>query len=574
MAKTVQEALDDPSFKTLSPEVQRAVLGKLGVSPDVQQKVLLHLGTVKSKAQEQYDAYLKSGQPTSERREPGKGTPATFMTRASHRVAENLRPIGHPMELATDISRSIAEGKKHTAKENLIATGKGLIEPFTDPAKLTGDVITGAMFGAAAGEPSTGTRKPTARTVAPEVRTGLTPEQHTAYSEALDRANRDHATALSDYADKESRRQAQWAEKAYGAKKSESDQVAAASKRQVLDRGSMEYANRTLQNIRDTHQTVRSRLDSRWHDFRQQMSGATVDKTNLYRTIADARARLQGAPADLKQFTDFVRTMGIEVNDAGEITIPEGQTIEMPLDTARVHSTAIGEKLAQGDLPGNVYQALKEAKTGIETQIEGVADQYGMGDTYRGLKRDWSKYMQDWNDMRAVGTGKGSVLARALRVPSPEYLRPLLTGKGGDLLLQDLGQYRDAGANPSLAQNTRQLATKAKGIKAGPARAMPSSYEPLAPPKLREVPVPKPKPPSLRTAPRGAKIAGRLTGKLVGGAIGTAAGHPFLGYAAGGEIGGELVERFYRERPRPPLPPGFELPAEATGTMTILPPED
>src|SRR4029077_10376193 len=150
----------------------------------------------------------------------------------------------------------------------------------------------------------------------------LTPEQHARYSESLDKANRDwqttyseqldkanreHSQALIDHAEKESRNRAKWAEKAYGAKKSEADKIAASNRKQLLDRASDEYTRLAQDNIRDTHNMVRGRLDARWEDFRQQMASSGVDSTEVYGVANEAQDNLRGATDSLKQFNDVIR---------------------------------------------------------------------------------------------------------------------------------------------------------------------------------------------------------------------------------------------------------------------------
>jgi hypothetical protein len=581
--KTVQDALNDPSFKTLAPDVQRAVLTKLGVGHDTAEKVLLRFSThTATAAAATVDKYLASGQPTSVQREPGKGAPASFLTRMGKRIAGNIRTGMDPEAF----SESLIQARKemppggYLSKEGLARMYQGLKQTYRDPANIAGDVTTAYIAHEAGGgerpggpaSASTDTGLPwwKRRVTAPEApETTITPEQRVAYSEALDKANRTHAQALTDYAETEARNVAESARKKLGVRKSEADAIAAGNKKQILERASDEYARLAQENIRSTHQTERARLDSRWHTFwGKKMKGATVPKTDLFNTIQDARAKLAGAPADLKQFNDLIRTMGIEVGEEGQITVMEkGVSVEMPVKQAHVHSSAIGDRLAAGDLPGNVYQALKTAKEGIEGSIERVADQYGQGDTYRALKRDWSRYMHAWNDMRPVATGKGSVLARALRAPNPTFLRPLLTGKGGDLLLEDLGKYRDAGSRPELAQQSRVLANRAQSIKAPSVRSMPPGYEPGPMPQLKEVPIPKPGAAGAvkgKPTPRMLKAIGRVGGKI--GGVALFPHHPLRGMVIGGEVGGEMTDRLYQKMQAPrnralaPVPPDLELP--------------
>jgi hypothetical protein len=490
--------------------------------------------------------------------------------------------VGKFMEPWGDSFPARVAGAATAAPRALYRAGKAMGEEYVkDPAKLVGDIGAALVLGkasegvlpeeASAAE-RTGARTTEMETVAahdtvvpePLRRAPFTAEQQVKYTEALDKATREHATNLAEYADKEASRRASWVRKAYGAKQSEAAQVAAAAKRQVLDRGSEEYAVRAQQNIRATHQTVRSRLDSRWHQFRESMNGAEVSKVEVYNIIREARDRLRGSPADLKQFNDLAREIGISVTEDGTIEVPAGEVMEMPIETVRVHSTAIGNKLAAGGLPGNVYQALKQAKTGIEEGIiEPAAESRGQGEAYRALKHDWSQYMSDWNDMSSVATAEGSPLARALRAPDVQHIRPIINGINGDMLLERLGKYRGAGSQPSWAQQSRSLFNKAKVIKAGPVKAMPPEYEPLPVPQLKEVPLPKPpKAGAKPSAPAWVRGTGRVAGKLGGAAAGTVVGHPFIGYAAGGEAGGAIAENIWRRRIRGThaVPPELELP--------------
>src|SRR6266481_2442285 len=505
------------------------------------------------------DKYLASGQPTSVQREPGKGEPASFLTRTGKRVAEQLCPLGHPEEAGDALARQIHEsllggqGFKEIG-QHLAKLGPELKNYVTgDPAKIAGDVISGVIMGEALPGAEGGRGAKAGKVFAREVGDlPLAEEQQVKFTDSLDKANREHAQDLADYAEKESKRRAQWAEKTYGAKKSEANQIAASNKKAVLDRSANEYGKLAQQNISDVHQTVRERLDSRWNDFREKMSGAVDRKQDIAKIINDASEKLRGTPADLKQFKDLTRELGVEADvsgelaDTGEAALHEEPTV--PVETLRVHSSAIGERLAAGDLPGNVYQALKAAKEGIEGRIERLAESRNQGDIYRSLKRDWANYMSDWHDLRSIAGGKGSALARALRVPKPEFLQNLMMGKSGDLLLEDLGKYRDAGARPELARQTRVLSGKAKMIKAGVLRQMPQGYEPLPVPRLKEVTRPKPEI-LKRKAPMVARLLGRVGGKFVGGTVGAKLGHPLVGYGIGGELGEQAVEKVYQKKP-------------------------
>jgi hypothetical protein len=71
-------------------------------------------------------------------------------------------------------------------------------------------------------------------------------------------------------------------------------------------------------------------------------------------------------------------------------------------------------------------------------------------------------------------------------------------------------------------------------------------------PELRAIERPKPKPAAKGSLGR---KAARIGGKLVGGTVGSAVGHPFLGYATGGEVGSEVYDRLTGRPKTVPPPP-------------------
>lgn len=609
--KSVTQVLDDPSFKQLSPEVQRSVLGKLGVSADMQVKVLAGLSKAKPDAASEYDRYLASGQPRAVPRAvaefPGtiggrtmseRHARSGFLTRAGTRAIEDVEGIAEMGKGALEEIRHPSPPADPNKPTELFPYGRGPIatpvsiltaaripikqglelagEYIGDPAKAVGDIAT---FEAGGELLRGGPRE--ARVIAPKAeakptpavpeamrRPPLTVEQQEKYTDTLDRANREHAQALSDYAEKEAQRRARWVEKTYGAKQSESKAHGQAAKKEVLTRGSDEYLDRSTQNIRQTHDTVRARLDSRWNSMREGMKGTEVGTPDrIYNGIRSAETEfLRGSPQSLQQFRNLVKELGIEdfvQNEDGTLSAAPSEKAK-PLDweTAHVHRSAIGDRIASGGLPGNVYQALKYVHDKVlSAPMMEAAEAMGRGEEYSSLNRDWSDYMRDWRDASAV-SGGGSPLAKIMQSRDSGFVRMQLTGKAGDRLISTLAKYKRHGARPELAVQARRLAQEAKDIPAGKVKPIPGKYEPGPVPRLKEVEAPKPKSAAEPDVPRALKAVGRIGGKLTGGAIGTLIKHPFLGWAAGGEVGQAGVEELWRRRlkNRPPIPPDLEPP--------------
>jgi hypothetical protein len=214
---------------------------------------------------------------------------------------------------------------------------------------------------------------------------------------------------------------------------------------------------------------------------------------------------------------------------------------KLPFDTARVHYSAIGDKLAQGNLPGNVYQALKAVEDGLDKQLTQAAESRNLGKDYTELKANESQFRKDWVDPK-------SPLARAYKALDENFLEPHVMGRGTDYLTKQLERYRQYGAEPDLPLSARRMMEESKAIKAKP--GVPEGTVPTKP-TLKEVPRPKPAPPK---ASKLARATGRVAGKIIGGTIGSKLGHPLVGYGIGGELGTEAAEGLARPRtvPEPP----------------------
>lgn len=583
MPKSLTETLDDPEFQKISPDAQKIVLGKMGVSDGMQGKLLEHLSKPAAPAppgMPKFDAHMRM---TTEPDPSG-----SFSQRIGDRLAQNL--WHGPAALAQDVvdrtsgkprsqeDKDLGEktvfpwGREPLQAAAGIATAgpravydrfvKPIVQDWTkDPANAVADIGTAAL---GAGEAEGGFPK-TARAVdgaedvskrgakspklEPPPSTGkLSPEQQAKFTEDIDKVNKQHAEALSQHAADEAAGRSKWVQKTAGAKKSVADAEAASNRVAALQRGSHEYTRLTHENLQSTYASARGALDQRWGQFRSAMEGAQLDPVEAVKNIDAAKAKyLKGSPSSLKVFNDLAQEIGIQqVTPEGEvITPPSGSAApeppELPFDTARIHYSAIGDKLSSGTLPGNVYQALKAVSEGLDRQLTESAETRKMGKEYSSLKADEHQFRSDWKDSR-------SPLAKAYAAQDPNYLKPHVTGKGADLLMQKLARYRKNGAKPYLPAAARRLADEADALPKPKLKPPPSKYEPSVPPKIKEVTKPEPLPAKEVKAGKVARTAAKISGKLVGGAAGTAVGHPFLGYAVGGEVGPAIADRLARRR--------------------------
>ena len=241
------------------------------------------------------------------------------------------------------------------------------------------------------------------------------------------------------------------------------------AQREVLTIAQEQYTKLAMDNAASTETSLRASLAERWNNFRDTVGKDTkLDGGKVYGAVVEAQQKfLKGSPSSIKVFNDLLKEMGIgqmmEVAEQEHLSklspqateIFRNQMLDLDLDTARTHSSAIGDKRFSGDLPGNVYHALGFVQDAIESEIMKAATAKGMGAEYSRLKADWHQYMKDWNDMTSEATG-GSPLARVKRAVDPEFVFDQVKGKASNRLIQTYAKYRKFGASPELLVKLRK----------------------------------------------------------------------------------------------------------------------
>ena len=396
---------------------------------------------------------------------------------------------------------------------------------------------------------------------------------HEELSNTFDKAKRQQLESAAKYEQEYS----EWLEKSRDYHKAQAEAEASATKQRQLREQSKTAVKATYDNLQQTYKAARADLDQRWGAWRQGMEGAELDPKVVFDKIEEVKAdKLRGSPASLTQFNNLMKEMGVQdfVDEESGIKKAVLGAGELPVETARVHYSALGDKLAQGDLPGNIYHALKDVQAVLDGEIQKAAKVRGLDGEYSSLKANEHQFQSDWVD-------KGSPLAKAHNALDSNFLEPHVMGRGNDYITKQLERYRKFGAQPDLPLSARRMAETAKEMptvkvpkEPGPEPQRPTGLPEASSPKLarpatvpeppgvpekvppkspelKAVERPKPKPPAKGTV--GRKLA-RVGGKIVGGTAGAAVGHPFLGYEIGGGAGTELYDRATRPKTVPPPP--------------------
>jgi hypothetical protein len=418
---------------------------------------------------------------------------------------EPVRPLGEALYTQGRNALAGAENVSapvigHRLAQRFSAAKPGDLFPEEAQLKDVPGQATAAFVGGLEDKGPAEPAMPRGRTVPEPPKDALAPEQ----AEAMEKANRTYRAAKSQV-----------------------------ERREGLQQASKSMVQKTYDNLHQTHDAARGALDQRWGQFREGMQDAQLDPAAAYNNIEAAKAKyLKGSPASLTVFNNLARELGIqefmEEPNGTLKAIPD--TGELPFDTARIHYSAIGDKLAQGDLPGNVYHALKSVQEGLDRQLSSAAESRNLGKEYQALKSDEHQFRTDWTDPK-------SPLARAYKSLSPAFLEQhVLNPAKGEYISNQLKRYSEHGAQPHLPLAAKRFASEAAEIT-------------KKVPEVKELPQPK-------AAAKGGmgRKAARIGGKLAGSAVGSAIGHPFIGYAAGGEVGTELYDRAMRPKTVPPPP--------------------
>ena len=411
---------------------------------------------------------------------------------------------------------------------------------YQDPSALAGDIITffpelenirlpkSRPTGAAVGANVTSAR-PT---------TGLDPVAQAKYTEELDAANQQYGA--------EAKKHYEAVDKSFDTAKREQ---LAMERTKTLMQGVKDTVKGIHDNLKKTFTNGRTALNQRWGEWNKGVEGITRDPKSVYDAIEAAKAtKLRGSPGSLVEFNNLMGELGVqefEDSPEGRKAIV-GQT-PVPIETLRTHYSAIVRRIMKGGLPGNIYHALEAVRDAVDKQIiEGAktrsTPEQDLVGAYNKLKSDEYQFDTDWIDRK-------SPLANALKQLDANFLEPKILGRGNEYIAKQLGKYTQYGADPAPFSKVVKMAEDAKAaakeaVKVG-AFNIPEKTLPATQPELKPV-----EPPEAGAAKAGriSRAMARVVGKLAGAAAGTLVYHPMVGWAVGGEIAPEILDRIIANR--------------------------
>jgi hypothetical protein len=173
---------------------------------------------------------------------------------------------------------------------------------------------------------------------------------------------------------------------------------------------------------------------------------------------------LKGSPESIKQFRALA-SQGEGVTMNGQAVGPNdvapdiwdqlqkaagGDTVKF--DQLQGFSSELGMKLAQGNLPGDVYQAVKYVKEKIDAAKVAVAERNGVGPALKEADAGYRQYMSTFYDKSSAVAG---VRSRVSKLDPEHHATPLITGKAAKVGTEMLRKY-----DPELAKRVEGLREK------------------------------------------------------------------------------------------------------------------
>lgn len=341
------------------------------------------------------------------------------------------------------------------------------------------------------------------------------------------KATQEHAAKTQTVNDANAAAQAE-----FNARQAKVDELTKAAQDQTTRRGQLarqvqEQSARLVNRIQTLAKSAKGRVDALYDTVRLGTKGATVEPSELADAVQKAEGKIQGSSENIKVFRDILSKQPDEEEPAfietpSEGKVPKGHALydvllsmskegaeqppPMGFRDLQGYYSELGDKLASGNLPGDVYQALKSLQSDVGGMMQRMANEAGVGSRLKSAQALYHDYMQTFKEN--TGPSKsGSPIAQSLLAKDPAYaIKPLSADETAARVRNDLARF-DTGADvaggaaklyDNFRQSLRDFDSTSKPIKVPPAPKPAKLTEAPAPPEPQQPkvkPVPEPRKP-------------------------------------------------------------------------------
>jgi hypothetical protein len=225
--------------------------------------------------------------------------------------------------------------------------------------------------------------------------------------------------------------------------------------------------------------TPTGKLDVMYERLRKATAGASVPRMQLADAVLDSEGLIKGSDENIKIFRDIL-TKAVEEDSeqimgragkqqaghslaqvVGDVD-REGMEEATPADFSELQGyyTELGEKLAPGTLPPDVYQAMRNLQDKIGGMMQKIATEKGVGSLFRQAQRGYRDYMETFRESRGPNHS-GSPISQALDAADPAYaIQPLMDAETAPRVRNALARFdparNGAGGAAQLFDNFRK----------------------------------------------------------------------------------------------------------------------
>lgn len=333
---------------------------------------------------------------------------------------------------------------------------------------------------------------------------------------------------------------------------------------EAVNRSIEEGSKRLGEATKDLDLKLREEANGKYAKVREQVGkDPGVPMSEMAEAAKEAETKLKGSSENIKQFRELIRkgeesevvVNGMKVTPEDPLykmlseqgAINPGETINF--DNLQGYSSELARKLAQGNLPGDVYQAMKSLKEKIDAAKTTIAERNSAG----GLLKDADSFYHDYMDLLYDKDSALTQVKEAHGVKNPgEMANQFFRSNADEIAVGKLKKLRsvyskDANAIADLTRNLKDARAEAASTKVPKTTEIPAAPKPGKAPetvtaaeKPRKV-IEGPKPPTAEEIVKAKREKVEAKGRgftelsrydVMGGAseaIGIATGHPIAG---------------------------------------------
>jgi hypothetical protein len=286
-------------------------------------------------------------------------------------------------------------------------------------------------------------------------------------------------------------------DKTQAVKEANTEAETAQSRKAAIDSGMDKLSQDFSSELNALEKKVRGEANEKYAAVREKVGDATVPRENLANSVRKAEAKLQGSSENIKVFRDIMSKTGDDTVTSGGMDFGPGTPVYESVKNSpgglpnaaepatfadlQGYYSELGDKLSSGNLPGDVYQAMKGLREDVGGMMQEMADSRGASAELKQAQKFYHDYMETFREPSGP-SGSGSPVAQARLAKDPAYVRKPFVGDSGARGVEMLAKY-----SPDLAKKARAIAKYQTEADAIPSRA-PKVKEPPPVPAKPETP--------------------------------------------------------------------------------------